>query len=284
MQNLFLSVGAMKAGTTWLYEKLKDHPEIYFTPIKEIHYFANLVGIGQQTSRASRLRQLKRTLTSCSQHNQEQLLYRIEEIQWYLNYAKKAEIDNNWYRSLFASQGSEKFSADFSNLYCRMGDEGWSNVRKISENTKAIYTLRDPISRLWSHYKFHFKFSGDEDEVISSGFEKFKAHINDQSFWANAEYSKNYLNLRKNLKEDQLMLLYFEDFRQNPIEKILEVQDFLGIERIPPDKKNLEKRVNRTKELELPDEWRDYMLKKLQPVCEEMKDIGIWHSSWESHY
>jgi len=41
INNLFLSVGAMKAGTTWLYKQLQYHPEIYFTPEKEIHYFAN---------------------------------------------------------------------------------------------------------------------------------------------------------------------------------------------------------------------------------------------------
>eukprot|EP00493_Phyllostaurus_siculus_P000433 UN00435 len=35
IDNLFLSVGAMKAGTTWLYEQLKNHPEIHFTPEKE---------------------------------------------------------------------------------------------------------------------------------------------------------------------------------------------------------------------------------------------------------
>ena len=38
-ENLFLSAGAMKAGTTWLYRVLERHPELYFTPEKEIHYF-----------------------------------------------------------------------------------------------------------------------------------------------------------------------------------------------------------------------------------------------------
>ena len=30
----------MKAGTTWMQHVLAEHPEIYFTPEKEIHYFA----------------------------------------------------------------------------------------------------------------------------------------------------------------------------------------------------------------------------------------------------
>ena len=38
MQRLFLSIGAMKAGTTWLYSLLESHPQIQFTPEKEIHF------------------------------------------------------------------------------------------------------------------------------------------------------------------------------------------------------------------------------------------------------
>lgn len=35
----FLCIGAQKAGTTWLYENLRLHPDIYLTPRKELHYF-----------------------------------------------------------------------------------------------------------------------------------------------------------------------------------------------------------------------------------------------------
>jgi hypothetical protein len=35
----FLCIGAQKAGTTWLYENLRLHPEIYLPDRKEIHYF-----------------------------------------------------------------------------------------------------------------------------------------------------------------------------------------------------------------------------------------------------
>lgn len=37
--HLFLSIGAMKAGTTWLYAVLARHPALHFAMEKEIHYF-----------------------------------------------------------------------------------------------------------------------------------------------------------------------------------------------------------------------------------------------------
>ena len=35
----FLGIGAQKSGTSWLYENLKLHPEIYVSEQKELHYF-----------------------------------------------------------------------------------------------------------------------------------------------------------------------------------------------------------------------------------------------------
>ena len=36
----FLIIGAAKAGTTSLYEYLKQHPQIWMSPIKETNFFA----------------------------------------------------------------------------------------------------------------------------------------------------------------------------------------------------------------------------------------------------
>jgi hypothetical protein len=44
IEKLFLSVGAMKAGTTWLYDKLKQHPDIHFSPQKEVHFLSHYYG------------------------------------------------------------------------------------------------------------------------------------------------------------------------------------------------------------------------------------------------
>src|SRR4051812_40255499 len=35
----FICIGAQKAGTGWLYEQLRAHPDFWMPPIKELHYF-----------------------------------------------------------------------------------------------------------------------------------------------------------------------------------------------------------------------------------------------------
>ncbi|MBK8815444.1 MAG: hypothetical protein IPN42_08040 [Methylococcaceae bacterium] len=63
-KKIFLSIGAMKAGTTWLYDKLKEHPDIHFSYEKELHYFANRFGVGNQLS--TNKRQIKAEKNSFS--------------------------------------------------------------------------------------------------------------------------------------------------------------------------------------------------------------------------
>ncbi len=35
----FLGIGAQKCGTTWLYERLAQHPQVRFPAGKEIHFW-----------------------------------------------------------------------------------------------------------------------------------------------------------------------------------------------------------------------------------------------------
>ena len=163
-----------------------------------------------------------------------------------------------------------------------MSSDGWENVRRAAKNVKVIYTLRDPLERLWSHYKFHMKWVNREDEALDAGFENFKELLDKNFFWVNAEYAKNYELLKQSLNNDELMVLYFEDFREQPIEMLNKVQIFLGIEQIQPNIENINKKVNKTKSFDLPVEWLDYMKIKLEPEISALKDNGLWCDKWGS--
>ena len=282
LDNLFLSVGAMKAGTTWLYEQLKMHPDIYFTPEKEIHYFANIEGIEGQLSRRNRLAKLKSKIDESAGKDLAWLEDNMGDMSWYFGFADAENIDGRWYESLFRLKGGEKYCADFSNLYCQMDEKGWMNVRRVANNVKAIYTLRDPLKRLWSHYKFHMLWIGREDEVLGAGFDEFRATLDKHWFWVNAEYARNYRFLVEALQEDEIMLLYFEDFREDPRAMLARVQRFLEISEVEPSEERVRKRTNVTKEIEIPEQWRDYMVEKLRPVCNDLKELGLYHEKWVS--
>lgn len=283
INNLFLSVGAMKAGTTWLYEILKDHPDVKFTPEKEIHYFANKVGIENQLNFRNRTLKLKKVMQKYHNGNAKYISENLDEIAWYVKYANKGIIDNEWYISLFDNFPESKYFADFSNLYCQMDHKGWANVEKVSISNKVIYTLRDPLKRLWSHYKFHHKWVGKEDDVLDDGIELFKETLSKNWFINNADYAKNLMLLNESIHKDNLMVLYFEDFRDDPQQQADNIADFLNISPINIDIEVANKKVNATKDFKMPVEWEEYALEILRPLIATMKEHKIWHKKWNDY-
>lgn len=270
----------MKAGTTWLYEQLKNHPEVAFTPEKEIHYFANKVGIENQLNHRARILKLKSILGKYHNGNAKFISENIDEISWYTNYAKPSNINNDWYESLFEGVSKDSYCADFSNLYCQMGQSGWANVLDICEEPKIIYTLRSPMKRLWSHYKFHHKWTGKEDNVIDDGFDVFKETLSRPWFYNNMDYAGNLRRVLEGVGKQNVLLLYFEDFRTNPQVEADKITSFLDISRMSIAEDSNEKIVNATKDFSMPSEWRDYASEKLEPYIDDMKALNIFHKSW----
>lgn len=279
IDRLFLSVGAMKAGTTWLYEQLRHHPEIFFTPEKEVHYFANVGGIENQLNHRNRLLKLKAVLERFGKGNPSFIAENIELIDWYVNYAGAKKIDDEWYQKLYKNAG-DRVCSDFSNLYCQMELDGWERVRKVAKNIKVVYTLRNPIDRIWSHYKFHLKWIGKETEVLDLGIEEFENIIDKKYFWANAQYAKNYVRLKSALSENELILLYFDDFRSSPDLMLNRICEFLGVDGAPREDLDLGKKINKTKDYVMPESWRKIAMARLQPEIDEMKDMGLWRNDW----
>ena len=35
----FLVVGAQRAGTTWMHDRLRRHPDVFMPSVKELHFF-----------------------------------------------------------------------------------------------------------------------------------------------------------------------------------------------------------------------------------------------------
>ncbi len=183
LEKLLISPGAMKAGTTWLYEQLRTHPDIRFTPIKEIQYFSHINGLGHTLDHKQRLEKLDRVIVKGGREGR---------VKWYTKYALPEELDDTWYCSLFGDVPQKVYCADFSNQYSLLPETSLEQIQKIAKDVKVIYTLRDPLARLWSHVKYHYKFVGKEDRVDNISVPEFNGIINKIWFWNNVDYVSNY--------------------------------------------------------------------------------------------
>lgn len=283
IENLFLSVGAMKASTSWLYTQLKDHSDIYFPPQKEIHYFSHVRQHCDFESRDNRVRALASYLDQQNGYPGDFVEDNVTEFKWFGRYAAQHEVDDRWYQSLYQDAGSAKYCADFSNLNSCLDESGWQLVRANAKNIRAVYVLRDPLERVWSHYKFELAWNGLAHEISHEYFQRFQETLEQEWFWKHARYDEIIKNLRKFLADYELRIFYFEDFRKAPQETLASLCDFLEIEHQFPAIDNASDKVNSSPEVSIPDEFLVYLADRLQPVYDELDRLGIGHAGWRRH-
>lgn len=113
----FIGIGAQKAGTTWIHNMLKYHPEVSFGRMKEINYFNDLG----------------------SYYNKKLYSNYDKGVEWYHNVAK---IKN------------DKLNGDVSPDYLYDCYKSSKRIYQYNPNMKIIVTIRDPVERAYSQYLF----------------------------------------------------------------------------------------------------------------------------------
>lgn len=271
LEKLVIGAGAMKAGTTWLYKQLEVHPQVHFTPEKELHYFSHNKGLGLKLAHSDRQKKLQLAVKKKQS---------VKTIDWYKNYAEPEIINDRWYCSLFQSIPRNVYCADFSNQYSLLEEEDLEKILKIAKHVKVIYTLRDPLARLWSHIKFHYKFKGEEDLVDELTLKEFRKLINKAWFWKNVEYASNYDRLVSVFGQENVKVFYLEDFIAFPQGSLWHLEKFLSIRHIDYQSDASDTKINASKELSMPTQWEKMAMRKLKPYYEEFYARNLNHPSW----
>ena len=256
MERLFLSIGAMKAGTTWLYSLLERHPDLNFTPEKEIHFLAyHYLDKKHLTEDHRRHRAQTRLSNIDNLRPERQKLIR----NWYDEHYLNGTPSLAWYQNLFSSsQGRRGWNADFSNLSALIQAEGWKRLRSdVSREIKAIYILREPCERLWSQYKF----SGQPHENInSSKFEQQIEHfLSDPVVDTHSQYCRNLDAVCEGLGHQNVKVMIFDDIQNQPEALLASVEQFLDISaRNHSNHNNINRRINTTAVQAPPDVFRQH--------------------------
>jgi Sulfotransferase domain len=230
--NMFLNIGAMKSGTSWLAKQLEDHPDIYLPPPKEVHYFAHMHSPVKLLDINGRIEVLK-TYVSWVSHDMNIDLLR-QNLHWFDMYLDEPINDAwfyAWFYNLYKYRASKKYCAEFSNLTSILNDEAWTHIRYLSNNIKVTYTLRDPFMRLWSHIRFQAGINGVIEYIPQWGETEYNNFLNSVDVLQHSLYSNTISTLRRNLEPYQFLLLYFEDIRRNPLKELRRIEHFLSISR-----------------------------------------------------
>ena len=216
----FIVVGANKGGTTSIYHYLRQHPQVYLSPIKEPHYFSKDIDVNL--------------------FNREFAQNKLQDIQKYVDgdmtqqYHAAFVRDWDQYQKLFKNVKEQIAVGELSTsyLYSKVAaQEIFNTLGKI----KIIICLRNPVDRAFSHYRMNL-WTGNSNE-----FDFYKALVedfhHDPKVWGNAhlyveigqyyEQVKRYLDL---FGKDNVKIIFTEDLKINATQTIKELYDFIGVD------------------------------------------------------
>lgn len=219
----FFVVGAAKAGTTSLYHYLKQHPNIYLSPIKETHYFSTDIAVTEFSETYK-----KHTFLDLDSYFSEKPYKELA-----LSFVQKKEH----YQKLFEDCKNEKAIGECSPSYL-FSKEAPQNIYNYNSKAKIIISLRNPVSRSFSHYLMALRI-GQTSLSFKKAFEKDMASTNKgwgktELFYDLSMYSKQITRFVKLFSKEQIKFILFDDLVNNTTAIIKECHQFLDIKPIDP--------------------------------------------------
>src|SRR4051794_32956852 len=129
----FLCIGAQKAGTGWLYEQLRSHPDFWMPPLKEVHYFDRVT-----KSRAGRNDQSQDRLeaTAVRDERDREFIARMQKLN------ARSALDFECYATLFQPKGS-LIAGDITPGYSTLTDDIVQKIAAAFPDSKVIFIARD---------------------------------------------------------------------------------------------------------------------------------------------
>ncbi|MDJ0597270.1 MAG: sulfotransferase domain-containing protein [Crocosphaera sp.] len=205
----FIIAGAQKAGTSAFWEMLKQHPQVFFSPIKEPTYW--IVKDWPEAPKYMKSLNLP----------ESQRPFRIVE-------------DSNKYERLF--EGSENYPAigEASIIYLScpwVAERLRNNLPKV----KLIFILRNPKERAFSHYLMHVQKGIRSLATIERDIWEVESRMFGVQSWEVGYvpfgfYYKQLTRYFEYFPREQIKLFLYEDFCENPIKVMKETALFLGID------------------------------------------------------
>ena len=200
----FLIIGTAKSGTTALYNYLKQHPQVYVSPVKEPKFFAyegeklDFRGPGDRVANSS------------------------------------VVTDIEAYRALFAKASGETVLGEASPLYLYI-PKARERIRHYVPEAKLIAILRNPAERAYSHFSQMVRDGREPLDDFSQALGAEEERVRDN--WAFGWHYKRMGFYHAQLERyfdvfgrEQIKVYLYEDLKTDPVGVLREIFRFLGVD------------------------------------------------------
>lgn len=286
IENLFLCIGAQKAGTSWLFSVLKKDDRFSYCPfVKEIHYFdyIHCKSTHLNNWRAhyllklsqNRQKDLKPILSGWMSGKRKELLtdnkYKVngkfllsKRFSTLMN-----ETNDEWYADLIKCNPIQRYSLDITPDYAVIGEKGFKHISTIANNIKLLFILRNPVERAWSGLLQGKKqLPGGIDNFLENGLKNKEAIFIQCTEGADVGARCNYIQTLKDIYaaglNNNLKVKFYDDISNSAESFIDDVYNHIELDnnKMKTDEyiASLSQKVYETKKSNIP-EWLEEKLK-----------------------
>lgn len=249
----FLCIGAQKAGTTWLHHQLKEHPDIWLPPVKELHYF-DRPQVKRYINYFFRRGLLGRTVR---RNFMRLLLRRNPGWHWRFVFGKRTD---KFYSSLFQPRENQ-ICGEITPAYSRLRKEHVGRIASTVPTVKVIYLLRYPPDRIWSQVNMYKRVRKKDlhfptQEVVT---------VKRDMLILNSQYYSNLSLWRAYFNPEQIFVGFFDELETNPENLLDSICRFLEVDpkKFPKTEKTHEPKNKGDYQEKMPKELEKHFTREL---------------------
>ncbi len=277
----FVGIGAQKSGTTWLARMLASHPDVFVTPVKEIHYFDHTRHLTEQLSgkkRRSRYRKYHQRMWTQWQRFAEHR----GQWAWWLDYMG-SPIDDAWYQRLFQHRGRATFAGEITPEYAIIGREGLGHIRRLAPDARVIFIMRNPVDRMWSQVLHQCRARGLDANRQST--EAIVDLLAEPRFGELGDYAATLDDMTAVFRPEQTLSLFYEDMHRDRLAALEQVCRFIGTSFDARHFPELGRRFNRSQQAELPVAIREHLRRHYRTQAEAVHQrLGRVPEAWAKEF
>ncbi len=277
--NLFVCIGAQKAGTTWLAQMLGAHADIFVSPVKELHYFDHSAGITQHLEGRRRRSRFRKYVQRLATQPGRFAAHRAQ-FAWYRDYMRTT-LDDAWYARLFAHRGAATFAGEATPEYALIGADGFAHLKRLAPDVKIIFVLRHPVRRAWSQLLHHCRREGlDAGRMPVSEMQR---RVSQPEFHRFSDYLATLDALSGVFPPDQIGVFFYEDLHAERAASLAEVVTFIGADPslLPSDR--LADAVNVSQRVALPEAFERYLADRYADIATGVRvRLGALPDTWDA--
>lgn len=273
IENYFVCIGAQKSGTTWLAHMLAHHPDIFITPVKELHYFDTVHGqshhLNPDRKRSRYRKYFQRMATQWRRFPDHQ-----RQWGWWRHYMS-TPMDDDWYARLFAPhfRTGARFAGEATPEYATLGTGALHHIKRLAPDARLLFIMRNPVNRAWSgllHY-------GRRHNINPAALSGTALHELLDIPWLKTfgDYSQTLQDMYAVFPLDQIHIEYFELIHQDRFAALERICRFIGTgETSPAMFPAPERSVNRSQKQAMPDQVRAHFAKTCNAMVQQVNELA----------